>query len=117
MSLSLNCLVLGDKPERMFTVKIPKTDNVSILKKLINEKNLNLFGNIDLKNIDLWKVDLHMDELGEEPVHINLNTYTKLSPPWLKLSSVFEGTVDDERLHVITKAPGMSHSSSSWNLI
>jgi hypothetical protein len=109
MSLSLNCLVLGDEPERMFTVKIPKTDNVSILKKLINEKNSNSFGNIDSKNIDLWKVDLHIDELGEEPVHINLDTYTKLSPPRLKLSSVFEGTVDDEHLHVIAKAPGTSH--------
>jgi Crinkler effector protein N-terminal domain len=117
MSLSLNCLVLGDEPERMFTVKIPKTDNVSIFKKLIKEKKAPHLNHHAASDLDLWKVDLHMDELGEEPVHINLDTYTKLSPPWLKLSSFFERTVDDEHLHVIAKAPGTSHSSSSWNLI
>jgi crinkler effector protein len=37
MSLSLNCLVLGDDLEKMFTVKIPKTENVSILKDWIEE--------------------------------------------------------------------------------
>jgi hypothetical protein len=109
MSLSLNCLVLGDEPEKMFTLEVEKTKNVSILKDRIKEKNSNSFGNIDSKNIELWKFDLPLDELGEEPVHINLDTCTKLSPSRLKLSSFFKGTVDDEHLHVIAKAPGTSH--------
>ena len=36
--LSLNCFIHGDDPERMFTVKILKNKNVSILKGLIKEK-------------------------------------------------------------------------------
>jgi Crinkler effector protein N-terminal domain len=38
MLLSLNCWIIGDDPDRVFTVKIPQTKNVSILKKLIKEK-------------------------------------------------------------------------------
>ena len=108
MSLSLNCLVLGDEPEKMFTVKIDKIENVSILKKLIKEENSFSFSNIDSKNIDLWMVDLCPDELGAESVHVDLDTYNKLSPR-TKLLSIFNGTVDDERLHIIAKAPGTSH--------
>ena len=109
MSLSLNCLVLGDEPEKMFTVKIPEAENVSILKDLIKAKNSSSFGNVDAKNIVLWKVDLNLDELGAEPVHVNLDAYSKLSPPRMKLSSFFNGTVDDDRLHIIAEAPGTSH--------
>ena len=109
MSLSLNCLVLGDKPERMFTVEVEKTKNVSILKKLIKEENAPHFNHVTASNLDLWMVDLHLDELGAEQVHVNLDTYSMLSPPGKKLSFFFNGTVDDENLHIIARAPGMSH--------
>ena len=106
MSLSLNCLIYGDGQDKMFTVEVEKTKNVSILKKLIKEENPSSLGNIDVKNIDLWKVDLHLDGLGAEPVHVDFN-HSKLSPR-LKLSSLFNNTVNDEHLHIIAKAPGMS---------
>ena len=35
MSLSLNCLIHGEVQEKMFTVKISTTENVSILKDLL----------------------------------------------------------------------------------
>jgi len=38
MSLSLNCLVLGDDLDEAFTVKIPKNKNISNLRDLIKEK-------------------------------------------------------------------------------
>ena len=110
MSLSLNCLVLGDDPERMFIVEIENTEYVSILKDRIKDKNSSSFGNVDSMNIDLWMVDLDMDELGVEPVHVNLDNYPKLSPPRKKLSFFFNGNLDDERLHIIAKAPGTSHN-------
>ena len=108
-NLSLNCLVLGDDPEKMFTVEIENTKYVSILKDRIKDKNSSSFSNVDSKNIDLWMVDLKMDGLGVEPVHVNLDNYTKLSPPRKKLSFFFNNIVDDEHLHIIAKAPGTSH--------
>ena len=108
MSLSLNCLVLGDELEKIFTVKIDKTENVSILKDLIKEKKAPHLDHVAASELDLWMVDRCLDErkLGAELV---LDTQSKLSPPRKKLSSFFNGTVDDERLHIIAKAPGTSH--------
>ena len=37
-SRSLNCLVLGDDPEKAFTVEIPKNEIFYALKRLIKEK-------------------------------------------------------------------------------
>jgi len=37
-TLLLNCLLLNDDSTQVFTVKIPKTDNISILKELIKGK-------------------------------------------------------------------------------
>jgi hypothetical protein len=109
MCLSLNCLILGDVLEKVFTVKIEKTENVSILKGLIKEKNAPHLNHVVASDLDLWIVDLNLDELGAEPVHVNLDTYKKLSPPWQELSSFFNHDIGGRRLHIIAKAPGTSH--------
>ena len=109
MSLSLNCLILDDEPEKMFTVEVEKAKNVSILKDQIKLKKAPHLDHVAASDIDLWKVDLCLDDLGAEPVHVNLDTCSKLSPPRMKLSSFFNGTMDDDRLHIIIKAPGTSH--------
>ena len=109
MSLSLNCLIHGEVTEKMFTVEVEKTKNVSILKKLIKEEKAPHFDHIAASDLDIWMVDLDLDELGAEPVHVNLDGYKKLSPPRRKLSSFFNLDIDDEHLHIIATAPGMSH--------
>ena len=109
MSLSLNCLIHGEVPEKMFTVEIEKTKNVSILKKLIKEEKASRLEHVDASDLDLWMVDLRLAELGAEPVHVNLDTVSKLSPPRKKLSFFFNHDIDDECLHIIAKAPGTSH--------
>ena len=52
---------------------------------------------VSASDLDLWMVD----NLG----HVN---HSKLSPPLLKLSHFFKHVLDDECLHIIAKAPGMS---------
>ena len=107
--LSLNCFVLDDNVENVFTVKVEKTENVSILKKLIKEEKAPHFDHVAASDLDLWIVDLRLDDLGAKPVHVNdLGTSSKLSAR-RKLSTFFSGIVDDECLHIIAKAPGMSH--------
>ena len=106
-SLSLNCLILGDEPDKMFNIKIPKTEKVSILKDLIKEKKASRLEHVDASDLDLWKVNLYLNEL-EELVDVNLDNDPKLSAR-RNLSCFFNGTVDDECLHIIAKAPGTSH--------
>ena len=112
LSLALNCFLLGDDPDRIFTVEIPKNENVSILKDLIREKNPSSLGNVDVKNIDLWQVSFPIDDhLKTKLLNINLAGYLKLSPFTKSLNTFFTDVADD-CLHVIANAPGTSRQSS-----
>ena len=76
--LSLNCWIVSDSPDEMFTVKLNKTDSASILKKTIKEKNTNSFGNFDSKQLDLWKVCLPLDNF-DTISSLKLENNTKIS--------------------------------------
>ena len=110
MYLSLNCLIHGEDAKKVFTVQAEKSKNVYILKELIKEKKA--LNHVDASDLELWGVDLRLDELGAEPVQVtNLDIYVKLSPPLKKVSFFFTGDhVDDDCLHIIAKVPasGMS---------
>jgi len=114
--LSLICLVVGDDPDRVFTVKIPKTENVSILKDMIKEKKAPHLDHVAASDLDLWQVSIPIDDLETELRNINLGGYQKLSPPSKKLTTFFTDASDD-CLHVIAKAPGTSRQPSLWNRI
>jgi hypothetical protein len=102
--LSLNCLVLGDDLKKVFTLKIPKTENVSILKDLIKEKNSSLFGNVDSKNIDLWSVSIPTDDNpDDERLKKYINNLEPLKP-LLSLSYMFP-CVEKSHLHILVQAP------------
>jgi hypothetical protein len=58
----LNCFVLGDKENNVFTVKVPKTDNVSILKKLIKEEKAHRLCHVDASDLELWEVSFPIDD-------------------------------------------------------
>ena len=60
-TLSLNCLLFDDDSKQVFTVKIPKSENVSILKKMIKEENARHLAHLDAKDLILWKVRLPID--------------------------------------------------------
>lgn len=59
-TLSLNCFLLGDDSTKFFTVKVPKSDNVSILKEMIKEKKACHLAHLDASDLILWKVSDHL---------------------------------------------------------
>ena len=101
----LNCFVLGDDPDRAFTVKIPKKESVDILKDRIKEKKISHFNHSDASDLGLWQVSFPIKYLKMELENIDLARYQKLSPSNKKLATFFTNVVDD-CLHVIVKAPG-----------
>ena len=98
--LSLNCFLLGDDPDRVFTVKIPKTDNISILKDLIKEKKARHFNHIDASDLDLWKVSFPIDDFPSA----NLTNGPKLGAGEL-LSDTFPSELDLRYIHVTVDVP------------
>ena len=105
-TLSLNCYILGRDPARMFTVKVLETENVSILKDLIKEKNASTLKDVDALDLDVWKVDLpvsHFPNSFEETILPNNDVLSPLQ----ELSEVFLAP-DRQRVHVVIKLPSVN---------
>jgi len=103
----LNCFVLGDKEDNVFTVKIPKTDNVGILKDEIKKKKAHLLNHIDASDLELWEVSFPIDD------HPSKKSQTE--PPLRsnkRLFSLWHGNPSDDDLHILVKAPGMLQALS-----
>jgi hypothetical protein len=101
--LSLNCFVLrvDEKPNQIFTVKVLKTENVSILKDLIKEKQSPRLNHVVASDLILSQVSLPVDDDLEESLkNIDL---TPLKPI-LPLSQVFP-RVEADCLHIVVQAP------------
>ena len=85
----------------MFTVEIPNNKNVSILKSLIREKNPSSLGNVDVKDIDLWKAEFPIDDLFTK----NLSTDGPKLRSGKLLSDVFPPELDIRYIHVTVCVP------------
>ena len=112
---TLNCLVVGDDPDQLFPVEIPKKKSIGFLKRLIKKKAPHL-DHIAASDLDLWQVSFPIDDLETELETLDLVGHLKLSSPEKKLFKFFTN-VPKDCLHVIVKVPGMSRQSFFWNHI
>ena len=103
MALSLNCYLLGDDPDQIFTVKVSETDNVSTLKDLIKEKNAFALKDVDAKVLKIWRVDLAIPNLKKSLDEITFDDTNSLSPVDV-LSDVFLAPTR-KHVHVIIESP------------
>ncbi|SRR5258707_5813877 len=96
----LNCFVLGDDEDKVFTVEIAKDKNVGILKKFIKAENPHALNRVDAKDLDLWKVCRPLDNPASKK--------PRAGPPLIinkRLSSLWDGDPSDDDLHILVKAP------------
>ena len=103
LSLALNCFLVGDDPNQIFTVEIPKNQNVSIFKDLIKKKKFPQYIQIIASNLKIWRVDLPIPDFLESLEKIKLDDTNSLSPVDV-LSEVFLAP-DRKRVHVIIERP------------
>ena len=99
--LALNCFVLGETLQNIFTVKINAAENVSTLKKSIKEERKPTFDNIVTNTLTLWRVSIHYSDinaLAELPAGEALI-------PVKKLSEIFPNHEVGENIDVIIKPP------------
>ena len=65
--LSLDCCVLGDA--RSFTVEIEAGKKVNLLKEAIKDTKKLAFSQVDANLLELWQVDIPVDERFEETLN------------------------------------------------
>jgi hypothetical protein len=111
--LSLNCLVLrvDGEPNQIFTVETLKTQNVSILKRLIKEEQSPRLNHVAASELILSQVSLPVDDDLEESVK---NVDLTPLKPFLPLSQVFP-RVEENRLHIVVQAPANGESISVFS--
>ena len=101
--LSINCLLLGSDSSEVFTVKIPKAENVSFLKDLIKEKQTPRLNHVVASELTVWKVSLPVDTITPELTVDDVEAQNL--HPVKKISSVFGKALVDEHVHILVQAP------------
>jgi hypothetical protein len=99
---SINCLVSGEGPDKIFVVEISSDKKVAILKDLIKEKAH--LKSVGAKDIRLFKVLLAPEEAGRASDPLQIQGAQELSSPLAKISAVFEDLPED-KVHVVVFAP------------
>jgi len=107
--LQLNCWVLGDEADNVFTAKMKSEETVGDLKDVIISKNPH-FGGIPAHLLTLWKVDLPIDLTLEQHLD-NLDLVDKERLLHLRLLEVFTDNPSHKRLHIVVRPPPMGKSS------
>jgi hypothetical protein len=103
-TLSINCFVLGSNSSEVFTVKVLKTENVSILKRLIKEEQSPRLNHVAASELTAWKVSLPVDTITPELTVDDVEACQKLHPV-KKISSIFGEDEVDEHVHILVQAP------------
>jgi Crinkler effector protein N-terminal domain len=103
-TLSINCLLLGSDSSEVFTVKIPKTENVSILKRLIKEEQSHSLNHVDASKLTVWKVSLPVDTIAPELTVDGVKASKQLRSVE-KMSSIFGEDEVEEHVHILVQAP------------
>ena len=110
MSITLLCLVKGNKTANAFAVDIDSGKLVSHLKEAIKAKNSQTFANVDAKDIKLWKVPISDDHVDPSS-NLSLEDSDELLAI-RKISKYFPDSPPEEHIHVIVSPPEATATSS-----
>jgi sulfite reductase alpha subunit-like flavoprotein len=94
--------MLSIDDQKVFTVEVEKTKNVSILKKLIKEEKAPHLNHVATSDLNLWNVSIPMDDDAGERLE-NIDNLEPLKP-LLSLLQVFPH-VEENHLHVVVRSP------------
>ncbi|KAG0014800.1 hypothetical protein BGZ81_000252 [Podila clonocystis] len=105
--MSLFCLVDGEATSHAFSIKIPSSDTVDDLKKLIKIEIPDTFNGVDAKDLTLWRVSIPITEDDEIPILLNdiSDEDKKKLGPATRLSKVFPEDLPDETVLIIVHRP------------
>jgi hypothetical protein len=112
-TLELNCLVLGDSRDNIFTVEIPRAKNVSALRKVIKEEKRPVLDHVPADALELWQVDFPVDDdekLRQRLKNFKFDPEKKLKSTE-KLAQPFDKIADG--LHVLVVPP----QTGEWNCL
>ncbi|RUO95963.1 hypothetical protein BC936DRAFT_142882 [Jimgerdemannia flammicorona] len=100
-AINLNCLTFGDPVDRIFPVKVARTETVGELRKLIKKEKDPLFNNIPADELLLWLVSLPANDTALK----NLSLENKLNPVDEIGEIVGDTSLNKKHVHIIVQLP------------
>ena len=89
----------------MFTVKILKTKNVSVLKDLIKEKKASHFDHIAASDLDLWQVSFPIKKFPPQNPNPPTGGLKLTLKAHILLSDAFPSKLNINSIHVVVGVP------------
>ncbi|KAG1901794.1 uncharacterized protein F5891DRAFT_1187269 [Suillus fuscotomentosus] len=105
LRLKLNCIVLGNNPRHIFPVDIERTEIVGDLKEVIKDKKRPEFDHVATDRLELWKVDLPINEMIEHNLNNLTLDPTKSLSPVDEMVEIFPDAPPRKYLHIIIQCP------------
>jgi len=104
--VTLNCLILGEPPEKVFPVDIARSNTVDALKGAIKDKQRRAFPDVDAHDLILYSTFLRLNgELEQELDSFRYRLgFEKPLQSASKLANIFADLSEDD-LHVIVRSP------------
>jgi hypothetical protein len=105
-TLQLNCWMHGDDVCQVFEIKIPNTESVSALKKVIKDEKKPALDHVTADSLTLWKVSIPVGRrLRYTLANVDLTDETSLSSVD-DLVDVFSDAPPHKDLHIVVKPVG-----------
>jgi hypothetical protein len=108
LMIFLNCWVIGESENNIFTVEIELSRTVGVLKDLIKEKKRHAFDSIAADQLNLFQIEVPADDFNKTLKEVNLPSdvehATKLGPT-SKLSKFFKHEPLEEHIHIMVAKP------------
>ncbi|RUP45521.1 hypothetical protein BC936DRAFT_148064 [Jimgerdemannia flammicorona] len=99
--IKLNCLTFGDPVDRIFPVKVAKTETVGVLRKLLKKEKDPFFNNIPADGLLLWLVSLPANDNALK----NLSLENKLNPVDEIGEVIGDTSLNKKYVHIIVQLP------------
>ncbi|KAG2363251.1 hypothetical protein BDR07DRAFT_1608996 [Suillus spraguei] len=100
-TLHINCWFPCEDISHVFSVTIPRTDNVSHLRDAIKKEKISMYDFLPAHLLELWKVDITPKNLTKKP---DLEPSLMLWP-FTPLYELFGVAPDDINIHILVRCP------------
>ncbi|KAI6010402.1 hypothetical protein BKA83DRAFT_509122 [Pisolithus microcarpus] len=102
-TISLNCLVLGDTRNHIFTIELAISANVGVLRKAIKKEKQPYFNNVDADELSLYRTSLPDD--GELEGKLRSLNFDEPLQPTSILAEIFPDLPVASHLHIVVQPP------------
>ncbi|KAF9169950.1 hypothetical protein BGX21_009097 [Mortierella sp. AD011] len=105
-TLTIFCIISGEKASNAFPIKTPSTETIGEFKKAVKIEKPSAFTSIEASDLMIWRASIFIDEdADEETITTDSVDSKKLLKATSLLSNAFNDGVPRDTIHIIIERP------------